>query len=113
MFEILEQITEDGKRPFADWLLNLKDKSVQVKIRARIARASLGNFGGWKSLENTNGLYEMRVHYGAGFRVFYKLVGNKVVLLLADSTKDDQNRTIAKAKEYLADYERRTTYDKR
>ena len=107
MFEILEYITEDGKKPFAIWLLNLKDKKAQVKIRARIARASLGNFGDWKSLDDTNGIYEMREHYGAGFRVFYKLIGNKIVLLLAGSTKKDQISTIAKAKEYLADYERR------
>lgn len=111
MFEIFEYITEDGKKPFADWLLTLKDKKAQVKIRARIARASLGNFGDWKSLENTNGIYEMREHYGAGFRVFYKLIGNKIILLLAGATKSDQNRTITKAKEYLADYERRTNHD--
>lgn len=107
MFEILEYVTEDGKKPFAIWLLSLKDKKTQVKIRARIARASLGNFGDWKSLDNANGIYEMREHYGAGFRVFYKLIGNKIVLLLAGSTKKDQDRTISKAKEYLADYERR------
>lgn len=108
MFEILEYITEDGKKPFAEWLLKLKDKKIQVKIRSRISRASLGNFGDWKSLENASGIYEMREHYGSGFRIFYKLVGNKIILLLAGSTKNDQDRTITKAKEYLADYESRT-----
>lgn len=69
MFEILEYITADGKKPFADWLLKLKDKRAQVKIRSRITRASLGNFGDWKSLENTDGIHEMREHYGSGFRI--------------------------------------------
>ncbi len=107
MFEIEEYITSDGKKPFSDWLLNLKDKRAQVKIRARIARASLGNFGDWKSLEKANGIYEMREHYGSGFRIFYKIVGSKIILLLAGATKQEQDKTIAKAKEYLADYDRR------
>lgn len=107
MYEIHEYITENGKKPFADWLLKLKDKKAQVKIRSRITRASLGNFGDWKSLENANGIYEMREHYGSGFRVFYKIIGNKIILLLAGSSKKDQGRTISKAKEYIEDYDRR------
>lgn len=107
MFEISEYITKDGEKPFSIWLLGLKDKKVQAKIRARIARASLGNFGDSKRLENANGIYEMREHYGAGFRIFYKLVGNKIILLLAGSTKSDQGKAIAKAKDYLTDFENR------
>jgi putative addiction module killer protein len=67
----------------------------------------LGNLGGAKPLTGAKGIYELREHYKQGFRVFYAKVGKKVVLLLAGSTKSDQNKTIAKAKEYLADYERR------
>ncbi len=108
MFEILEYITEDSKKPFSDFLLGIKDKKAQVKIRSRLARASMGNFGDWKSLDNANGIYEMREHYGSGFRIFYKIQGKKIILLLAGSTKSEQDQTIAKAKKYLADYERRT-----
>lgn len=103
------EVYEDaqGKAPFSDWLLKLKDNLVKAKLHARIDRASLGNFGDWKSIKGTNGIHEMREHYGAGYRIYYIIIGKKVVLLLAGSTKRDQNKAIAKAKEYLADYERR------
>jgi putative addiction module killer protein len=50
----------------------------------------------------------MRIHYAQGYRLFYTIVGSKIVLFLAGSTKSEQERTIAKAKDYLADYQRRT-----
>lgn len=49
----------------------------------------------------------MRIHYAQGLRIFYTIVGQKVILLLAGSSKRDQDRVIAKAKEYLADYYKR------
>ncbi len=67
-----------------------------------------GNFGDWKDIKGAKGVFEMREHYGPGYRIFYAVVGKKVVLLLAGSTKKDQKKTIAKAKEYLTDYVERT-----
>ncbi|MEO5334569.1 MAG: hypothetical protein H7839_21345 [Magnetococcus sp. YQC-5] len=107
MYEIQEYVALDDQKPFAAWLLAIKDKRAQVKIRARVARASLGNFGDWKSLENANGICEMREHYGPGYRIFYKRIGNRLVLLLAGSMKADQEKVVKLAREYLADYERR------
>lgn len=49
----------------------------------------------------------MRLHSGPGFRIFYAIVGQTIILLLAGSTKKDQDRTIAKAKSYFEDYARR------
>lgn len=98
---------EKGNSPFQNWLVKLKDKTAITKIRARIRRMSVGNFGDAKPLTGAKGIYELREHYGQGFRVFYTKVGNKVILLLAGSSKKDQNKAIAKAKEYLAEYERR------
>ena len=111
MYDI--EVYEDakGKAPFEDWLLKLKDKIAKVKIHARIDRASLGNFGDWKEIKGAKGIFEMREHYGQGYRLFYTIRGKKIVLLLAGSTKKDQNRTIAKAKEYLAEYERSQDHD--
>lgn len=107
MYEIEEYQTVEGKKPFSEWLLELKDKRAQVKLRARITRAELGNLGDWKALEETRGLYEMREHYGPGYRIFFSIVGRKIILLLTGSTKQEQRRVIAQAREYLADYERR------
>ncbi len=110
-YDIEEYITENGKTPFSEWAEGLKDKTAQRKVSQRIDRASLGNFGDYKSIKGSNGIFEMREHYGSGYRIFYSIVENKIVLLLAGSTKKDQNKIITKAKEYLADYDRRKNHE--
>lgn len=106
-YEIEEYVTANGKSPYADWLDDLKDLVARAKLAARIDRAAHGNFGDWKTLAGANGVFELRETYGPGYRVYYSIVERKIILLLAGSTKKDQRRTIAKAKEYLADYEDR------
>ena len=107
LYNIETYLTEDGRAPFQEWLDKLKDKTAQTKLYTRLRRASYGNFGDWKDIKGAKGLYEMREHYGQGYRLFYSIIGQKIVLLLVGSTKKDQEKTIAKAKEYLADYKRR------
>jgi len=81
-YEIEEYVTEDGKSPFADWLLHLKDTTGKSKLLARIRRASFGNFGDYKTIKGIKDLYEMREHSGPGYRIFYSLVDRKILLLL-------------------------------
>lgn len=100
--------TEEGKAPFQEWVNGIRDQTARTLVNAQIRKAELGNFGDWKVLTGAGGIREMRVHYGPGFRIYYIIAGQKVILLLAGSTKKEQDRTIAKAKEYLADYNRRT-----
>lgn len=107
VYEIEDYVTPNGKSPFTDWLLDLKDGVARAKLTARIDRAAHGNFGDWKPLTGAKGVFEMRENYGPGYRIFYGIIGRKVILLLAGSAKKDQNRTVAKAKNYLADYETR------
>jgi putative addiction module killer protein len=97
-----------AKAPFAEWLLGLKDHVARSRLTARIDRAAHGNFGDWKSLSGVKGLCEMRDQHGPGYRLFFAVVGGRIILLLAGSSKRDQDRAIAKAKEYLADYRART-----
>jgi putative addiction module killer protein len=106
-YEVEEYVTERGKVPFAAWLLSLKDKTGQAKLLARIRRASFGNFGNRKEIKGAKGLYEMREHYGPGYRIFYTLVGKKLIVLLAGSSKKDQKKAVAQARKYLADYSER------
>lgn len=106
-YEIETYVTEAGKAPFEIWVKSLKDGRAALAIAARIKRAAIGDFGDWKTLVGAKGIFEMRIHYAQGYRLFYTIVGQKVVLLLAGSTKQDQDRTIAKAKEYLANYNER------
>lgn len=99
-----EYVADDGTTPFGQWLLSLQDKRAQAKIRARLTRTSFGNFGDWKPIANATGLREMREHYGPGYRIYYSVVGIRIVLLLAGSTKKDQKKAIANAKSHLVDY---------
>jgi len=107
MYEIEEYVTENGESPFAEWLKGLRDKNVQSRILKRISRARLGNLGDWKSIEDAKGIFELREHYGAGYRIFFSFVGKKVILLLAGSDKGEQERAITRAKQYLDNYQRR------
>ncbi len=109
MYKIELFMDDGGVYPFRVWLNKLKDERAIAKILARVQRASEGNFGDWKRIENANGLYEMREHYGAGFRIYYSIINKNVLLILAGSTKHDQNKTIEKAKCYLAQLQRRET----
>ena len=106
-YEVIAFETEPGKAPFQDWYNAIKDAQAKTAILARIDRAAAGNFGDWKPIAEVHSLCEMRIHHSQGFRVYYTVVGLKVVLLLAGSTKQEQDRTIAKAKEYLAEATRR------
>jgi len=103
-FRIEEYITANGKSPFGDWFLSLKDRRAQAKLQLRFDRVTLGNFGDYKTINGEAGLYELREHYAQGYRVYYTIMDRAVVLLLAGSTKRDQKRVIVKATEYLADY---------
>jgi putative addiction module killer protein len=109
-YVIEEYVTETGETPFLDWVNSLKDRTAQRKIAVRLRRASFGNFGDCKNIKGAKGLWEMREHYGSGYRIFYRIIGNTIVLLLAGSTKKEQSKVIAKAKDYLTDYERRQTH---
>ena len=82
MYDVEEYVTRDGKSPFGEWLLGLKDKRAQAKLHARIRRASLGNLGDWKGIKGSKGLFEMREHYGPGYRIFYGIIGkNKNIFI--------------------------------
>lgn len=104
-YEIEYYRTEGGTAPFREWLQALRDVTGRAKIRVRLDRARLGNLGDHKNLGE--GLYELRVDYGPGYRVYYTLEGNRLILLLVGGDKESQRRDIAKAGGYLQDHRRR------
>ncbi len=107
IYEIEEYVTTNGKSPFSQWLLKLKDKRAQAKIQARLTRATFGNFGDWKNIKGAKGICEMREHYGPGYRIFYSVVENKIILLLVGAEKSDQEKAIEQAQSRLDDYTKR------
>ena len=104
-WEIREYLRIDGKCPFRNWLRSLKDVNARARIRVRINRIRLGNFGDCKSVGS--GVSEFRIDYGPGYRVYYGRVGEKLDLLLCGGSKKNQEKDIKLAKEYWFDYKRR------
>ena len=82
---------------FARWLRGLRDLRARSRIQARLDRLQLGNPGDVKPVGQ--GVSEMRIPYGPGYRVHYMQRGQMVILLLAGGDKDSQRRDIAKAQE--------------
>jgi|SRR5450830_110822 len=81
---------------FNSWLSDLKDLTGKAKILVRIKRAEQGNFGDHSSVGN--GVYEMRIFFGPGYRVYYAEEGNTIYLLLNGGDKSSQRDDIEKAK---------------
>jgi putative addiction module killer protein len=100
--EIRHYISRTGKDVFDDWLTQLMDARAQAKIANRINRLAVGNFGDCKSLRQ--GLYELRIDWGPGYRVYYAMIGKECVLLLCAGDKRKQDSDIQRAIEYLKDY---------
>lgn len=85
---------------FQTWLNGLRDERAQFKINQRLLRLEGGNRGDWKTVGD--GVSEMRIDYGPGYRVYYTIRGRVVYLLLSGSTKRDQDRAIRLAKDLVA-----------
>jgi putative addiction module killer protein len=88
---------------FADWLRRLRDENARARIQVRIRRLSLSNFGDVKPAGN--GVAELRIDYGPGYRVYFCKRGDFVVLSLAGGTKKTQEAGIAKAKKLAREWE--------
>ncbi|MBF0153355.1 MAG: type II toxin-antitoxin system RelE/ParE family toxin [Magnetococcales bacterium] len=97
--------TDDGRELVTEWLDHLKDRRAKARINARILRLAVGNFGDCKSLRD--GVFELRVNYGPGYRVYYGMVGKTVVVLLCCGDKGSQDADIIRAVTCLEDFKRR------
>jgi putative addiction module killer protein len=104
--ELRRYLTASGRDVFGEWLSRLRDSRTKAKIVARIDRISAGNFGDVKALRD--GVFELRIDWGPGYRVYYALVGRSCVLLLCGGDKSKQASDIKRALEYLKDYRERT-----
>ncbi len=80
---------------FSQWLTKLKDIRVRIAIARRLERAKGGNLGDVKSVGER--VFEMRVDMGAGYRLYYTMRGNELIILLVGGDKSTQQRDIVKA----------------
>ena len=104
-YEVIALQTDDGKIPFQDWVRSIKDQKAQQLILARIERIKFGNFGDWKHLQD--GLNELRIMYGPGYRIYFGRKENRIVILLGGGTKRTQRRDIKKLLQLWREYEDR------
>jgi putative addiction module killer protein len=104
-FEIEYYTTREGRKPFKGWLESLKDVRGRAKIRVRLDRARLGSFGDNRSVGE--GVQELRVDYGPGYRIYFAVEGKRLLLLLLGGDKSRQQRDIETAKGYWQDYQER------
>ena len=109
-YHIRHYLTQEGKDVFATWLRKLRDSKVRMYIVRRLDRVVLGNFGDHKSC-GSHGLWELRIDYGPGYRVYYCLDGETMVILLCGGDKSTQDEDIAKAKMYKTDYDESKRHD--
>lgn len=90
-----------GQEPFTQWLETLENTQ-RYRIKARLTRLAVGNFGDYKHIEDK--IYELRFITKSGFRIYYCVENNKIVILLNGGNKNSQQKDILKAKEYFTDY---------
>jgi len=105
MIQLIDYLTEDGRDPFKDWLSKLADRQARARILTRLQRLSAGNFGDCKPI--SDGLWELRIDCGAGYRVYYNRAGGRLVLLLIGGDKRKQPADIDTALRYLKEWKRR------
>ncbi|MDB5759006.1 MAG: addiction module killer protein [Burkholderia sp.] len=106
MVEIRHYLTPDGKDIYIDWLRKLRDMNARIAIDRRVNRIELGNFGDHKFCRD--GVWELRVDVGPGYRVYYAVAGREIVLLMCGGDKRTQSKDIELASEYWQDLQRRT-----
>ena len=101
MVAVREYVDQDGRSPFREWLRCL-DVPIRARIQARILRFETGNLGDHKLL--CDGVWEARLAFGPGYRLYFGKSGHELVLLLVGGDKRSQTKDIERAKTYWANY---------
>lgn len=105
MIELRRYRTLKGRIPFSGWYFALDDRTAG-RIGAYIERMKLGHFGHSKYLGEK--LFELKIHFGPGYRVYYLIDGRRVIVLLCGGNKKSQEEDIRQARAYVEDYWSRT-----
>lgn len=104
-YTINEYIDGNGESPYANWLDSLKDVKGKAAILSRIDRMELGLFGDCEPVGD--GISELRIHLGPGYRVYFAKEGNNIYLILCAGKKSTQKKDIKRAKQYWSDFKNR------
>lgn len=104
-FTINEYLDENGCSPYDDWLSSLRDPRAKAKVISGVDRMEMGNLGDSEPVGE--GVSELRLHYGPGYRVYYAKDGQTIFLLLCGGDKRTQKKDIKRAKRLWADHKKR------
>ena len=102
---IVQYVTVSGKVPYQDWLGRLRDNAAKASVVRRILRIELGDLGDHRRVGD--GVSELRIDVGPGYRVYFASIGKTVIVLLLAGTKSTQTKDIERAKKYWKDYQER------
>ncbi|MDF1614837.1 type II toxin-antitoxin system RelE/ParE family toxin [Desulfurivibrio dismutans] len=105
MLKIKHYLTVDGRDIFTEWLRKVKDTRAKAAIFRRVNRLELGNFGDHRPCRD--GVWELKIDVGPGYRVYYAQAGKTVILLLSGGDKRSQTADITKACELWRDWQSR------
>lgn len=104
MVEVLEYLDPSGRSPYADWFNDLNAQAA-AKVSVAVTRLALGNFSNVKGVGS--GVYEYRLNFGPGYRIYFGKDGERLVILLGGGTKKRQQRDIGEAISRWYDYKSR------
>jgi putative addiction module killer protein len=105
VYEVRRYLTPDQRQPLTEWMRELRDKRARIAIDRRIVRLEQGNFGDHKFCRD--GVWELLIDLGPGYRLYYALEESRVVLLLCGGDKKTQAVDIDKACEHWRNWKER------
>jgi putative addiction module killer protein len=105
VIELFRYQCEDGQEPLTDWLGTLRDKVARARIRVRLRQLQAGNPGDCEAVGE--GVMELRIHVGSGYRIYCGRRGDAIVILLCGGNKGSQAADIKRAHGYWKDWKRR------
>lgn len=103
--EVFQYVRANGTCPFQEWLVGLRDAKARARVRARIARLRAGSLGDWKAVGE--GVFELRIDHGSGYRVYFGQEGETIIILVSGGDKSAQDKDIKTARVLWAEYGRR------
>jgi len=99
---VIVYANDNGEEPFTDWLYGLRDVVGRRRILARVSRLQQGNYGDCEPVGE--GVSELRMFFGSGYRIYFGEQGNDIVVLLSGGDKGSQSKDIQQAKVYWKEY---------
>ncbi len=100
--EVVLYRTQSGRVPLTEWIGHLRDRAGALRLLSRVERLSEGHLGDCRSVGQ--GVYELRFHFGPGYRIYFGERGGRLIILLCGGDKDTQQKDISLAKTYWADW---------